>query len=187
MSTFPIVHLTLQKLKERQSEKNYLRVQVDHGEELNTVCTFNEPARDSDFKRLIKETNLIIPPDYMDFLKIHNGGVLYSLGEYGGGIELFSVEEIIENYEFYKDDLLESFYPIGIDNGEELLLIKSNNCDPLRRDKNYLFWSDVLDLEDPIDLNCNFEIWLDRLVMAQGNKYWYWNIYTAETYYKTHK
>ncbi|AJY76737.1 SMI1/KNR4 family protein [Paenibacillus beijingensis] len=188
MNTFPIVHLTLQKLKERQSEKNFLRVQVDQGNELNTICKFNEPAEESEFSLFTKETNLVLPPDYIDFLKLHNGGILYSLDDdLGGGIELFSIEEIIENYEDYRDDLLESFYPIGIENGEELLLINSAECDPLCRNKNYLYWSDVLDLEDPINLNSNFEIWLDRLVMAQGNKFWYWNIYTAETYYKTHK
>lgn len=40
-------------------------------------------------------------------------------------------------------------------------------------DLDYLFYLDSIDhFDEAVDLKANFEIWFDRLLSSNGNKYW---------------
>ncbi|MCG5252501.1 hypothetical protein MCW62_14415, partial [Brevibacillus agri] len=50
---------------------------------------------------------------------------------------------------------------------------------------SYLWYLDsCCPFEDALDLQMNFELWLDRLIIAQGCGYWHWPSSTGNTYYK---
>ncbi|MBB4823097.1 hypothetical protein HNO89_000315 [Sporosarcina luteola] len=178
---------TIQGLKKRAESNCEFIIQARAGNLIPVLCMFNHAANPKKIKSL-EASGLKIPPDFREFLLLHDGATLFSHLEYGGGITLLDIEGILNLYEEYQEYLPEGWYPIGFDN-EDLLLIDSKKVKTNSKAANYLYWSSLIDLahNDVIDLKGNFEIWLDRLFMAQGNKYWEWNIYSAETYYITHE
>lgn len=39
-------------------------------------------------------------------------------------------------------------------------------------------------IDPPEKLNLNFELWLELIILAQGNIFWDWKYYTAENSYR---
>lgn len=159
------IKMTLDALNKRLDEKNMLVVQNEEGFLGKLQFRFNPPATEEEIKKL----SFNIPSDYEDFLKICNGATLFDDPENGGGLQLLSVEEILEDYQYI--DYPPDWFPIGYGyDGCRLIIALA----PER--KGYLYWLDNGgSLDDPFGfLNLTFEKWFDYFIVAQGSKFWEW-------------
>ncbi|MBM7692479.1 hypothetical protein JOC77_001909 [Peribacillus deserti] len=176
-----IVKQTLNSLKKRLEEGgDIIPVQSEHGHVYKATCTFNPPASDEEITNFERQTGLLLPSDYKAFLKIANGCRLFDDIEYGGEIELFSLEQIIELNEHY--DQFEGCYVIAYIYQDNIVI---NSKVYSENQKNYLLWKGHIDqFKEALPLKMNFELWLDRFVTSQGAKFWWWSLHTAENYYE---
>lgn len=168
-------------MKKRLEENNHvIQIQNEEGHLFDAKCTFNPPASEEDIFNFERQTGFILPPDYKAFLKITNGCRLFDDIDYGGEIELYSLQQIIDLNEHY--DQYEGCYDIAYIY-QDNIVINSRLISQNR--ENYLFWKDHIDqFNEAIPLKMNFELWFDRFIISQGTKFWSWSIYTAEHYYR---
>lgn len=168
-----IIKQTLGALIKRLDEKDKtIQVQTENGYLYKAKCTFNLPASDSDIIHFEKQTGYSLPIDYKEFLKITNGCRLFDDVNFGGEIELYSLEKMIEIYQLGYDEY-EGCYSIANIYQDDIVinskLVSQNN-------RNYLFWKGNLDrFEDARSLKMNFELWFDRFIVCQGTKFWWWS------------
>lgn len=173
----PFVEKTLEGLKKRLVE-NKLTVQRREGFVEEMEFCFREPATEEEIQEFTRSTGVHLPEDYQAFLRLHNGAVLFKPW-YGGQFELYGLSKIIE---LKRSALfLENWYPIGYQDGGYLLL----NADKANKgDNDYLIWWESSIFENAQPLNLNFELWLDRFIIAQGTKFWYWPLNNVHRYYR---
>ncbi len=163
----------LSGLKKRLNNGKLL-IQSTDGYCYEAECAFNEPATIKKLEQLQNKTPFILPEDYRYFLSLHNGVTLFK-GVFEGQIELYRVEDIptyyktfYEAFYSYLEDDLKDSYPIGY--YTDLGMVMINNSRVKNGEKDYLWVTSL----DPIIFPYNFQTWLDRTVMAQGNHYWTW-------------
>lgn len=174
---------TLSGLKELLNNKEQMKSVVEEGEVYNVSCPFNPPIKTTEIEMFERENNIKLPEDYKAFLKLHNGARIYELIaeddiNIGGGLHLFSLDEVKEAQEL---ELMEGLgLPIGHLLGDCYLILDTEKLKS--GDPNYLNIMEFTDLSSP---NLNFEIFLDRYIISQGEAFWSWPIYTAENYYTT--
>ncbi|PLR90022.1 SMI1/KNR4 family protein [Bacillus sp. T33-2] len=180
-----LVHKTLQGLKKRLDTNNQLIISGRAGALSNAICKFNPPAMIdaiTDFENL---TNFMLPEDHKEFLLQHNGSTIFDIIidnniHAGGGLDIFSLEKIKQSLNDLS--LLPSNYlPIAHLLDGHYLVVDRKCLE--ENDPNYLSITNFL---ETTRLNLNFEIFLDRYIVAQGNIFWSWPIYTAKNYYRTH-
>ncbi|MEM1504800.1 SMI1/KNR4 family protein [Domibacillus sp. 8LH] len=176
-----IVKQTISALKKRlEQNDNVIDVQSERGHVYKAKCTFNHPASDEEIANFENKTGLILPPDYKAFLRITNGCQLFDDVEHGGEIELYSLEQILELNEYY--DELDGCYDIAYIHQDNIVI---NSKLYSENQKNYLLWKDHTEqFTEAQPLQMNFELWMDRFIMSQGEKFWWWSIHTAENYYR---
>ena len=128
--------------------------------------TLNPPATDSEIDKL----PFNIPADYKDFLKLHNGAKLFWSTEFGGGFELLSIEEILNDLKNL-DDCPKGWFPIAFgDEGSRLMIT------PYKKEK-YLFWMDTgTNYDDDHYIGLSFYEWLEYFIVSQGSIFWLWNV-----------
>lgn len=88
--------IAVQVLK-RRLENNRLDVQLEEGHVNQLIFSFNGPATATELERLPKET----PVAVRAWLGEHNGAKLFEDPEYGGAIELFSSDDILEHQQLW--------------------------------------------------------------------------------------
>lgn len=177
------VHNTLSGLKKLLDKNEQMKTISEEGEVGSVSCSFNAPIQTTEIELFERENNIKLPEDYKAFLTLHNGARIYELIaeddiNIGGGLEIFSLDEIKEYQEI--EYLSEHGIPIAhLLNDCYLILdtekLKSGN-------PNYLC---IMEFTELSSLNLNFEIFLDRYIISQGEVFWSWPIYTAENYYRT--
>ncbi|WP_242169346.1 SMI1/KNR4 family protein [Priestia koreensis] len=178
-----IVKQTISSLKKRLSENdNILQIQANSGYVYNATCTFNAPASDADIHNFEKETGYVLPSDYKEFLKLANGCRLFDDVNYGGEAIFYSLDMIRQAIDKNcNDEGFEAHYEIAYIYQDNIVI---NSKLVSQQKANYLFWKDHIDqLKDSEPLRMNFELWLDRFIMCQGEKFWWWPIHTASNYY----
>ncbi|MDM5250068.1 SMI1/KNR4 family protein [Lysinibacillus sp. G4S2] len=85
----------LSSLNRRLEKDKNITLQRENGEILSVTCYWNSPVTDQELKEFSLKTNLILPKDFHSFLKLCNGGKLFSDGvDY---FELFNLKEML-NY-----------------------------------------------------------------------------------------
>lgn len=158
---------TIKALKSRLDQNNMLLVQKEEGFLEKQQFLFNPPALENE----INELPFVLPDDYKEFLKLYNGITLYLSPEYGDCFKIFSISEILDDYQYI--DYPEGWFPIGYGYDGSRLIIA-----PVSGTKGYIYWlDDGSDLEDPNGhLGLTFEEWLDYFIVAQGCKFWEWLI-----------
>ncbi|MGO4696614.1 SMI1/KNR4 family protein [Paenibacillus sp. 2TAB26] len=147
---------------------NVLTIQTTGGETYQTICTFNPPASLNEIESMCELKNWSLPIDYKHFLLYSNGARLFDVVRTYGGIELFSIDEILQNHYDY---MLDTWIPIANHQGD-LLLIDSSRTDG----DNYLFWRDFGELIDQqtFSFKINFRTWFERIILCQGERFWLW-------------
>ncbi|EPE62035.1 hypothetical protein L479_01569 [Exiguobacterium sp. S17] len=158
--------VAVQALKQRLVN-NRLDVQLEEGYVNQLAFAFNHPGTDDELDRLPKETPLAVRA----LLKEHNGAKLFEDTEYGGGIELFSVDEIIASRERW--ECPPSFLPIGAGRDGEWIV-----CEYISETEDRMWIGEFLTFDEADArlnrLPFNFSRWLDYLIVAQGAAFWDW-------------
>lgn len=100
---------------------------------------------------------------------MHNGAKLFISSEFGNAFELYSIKEILEDYE--NIDYPPGWFPIGTGyDGGRLVIAPSDG------QKGYIYWLDSgADFDVPENfLKLTFEEWLDYFIVSQGSMFWEW-------------
>lgn len=160
--------------KAAENSRASLHVPCINGTEREVVFRFNPPGEEQEIMALQKNFGYWLPADYIDFLKTCNGCRLFEHPQYGSENLLYSVEEVLESkavmdahYEF-PEEYMNVAYILGD-------YIKLNLKDVAAGKEHYMY---VVGASSSIDcmksLHCNFETWLNRFIICQGEKYWDW-------------
>lgn len=152
----------------RWSDRNQGQIEIITRNGLEIALNkFRPAAPDEKIKYLTDFFSSAFPSDYIAFLQICNGASLFEDLEYGGVNFFYSVSEVIDFNEapdrkIVVADILDDRIIIDLDRwqsgtSEYLLLSES------KYSKEYtgFFYS-------------NFETFLERFVISQGEKFWYW-------------
>lgn len=142
--------------------------------------TFNDPTNLQDIAALKVQLPLTLPHAYEQFLLLHNGATLYYDGQYGQwGFQLYGTSDLLDLNERQKKrfdgDWPASYLAFARSFGDADALV-FDISKPVESGLDCV----VLD-GDSGELPCDwvpaapsFGDWLDRLVVAQGAKYWRW-------------
>lgn len=93
-----LAQLVLDGLKKRLDSNNQITVQKKGGKIYTAQFTFNPPATEELVIKFSRETHWHLPPDFKNFLLLHNGARLFENTKTGGGYELLSLYEIPDNH-----------------------------------------------------------------------------------------
>jgi hypothetical protein len=140
---------------------------------------FHPSATDEEIDALKMRLAFPLPQAYEHFLRYSNGAVLY-YGTYGQwGFQLYGTHELVEKNEarkhIYKEDWPATYLVFAESFGDSDVLLFNGTQ---KADGQWEYW--VLDGDSGYPpgqyrmLTKHFGNWLDRLVVAQGAKYWRW-------------
>lgn len=68
------IKITVEALKKRLDSKGLLEVQQEKGYVGKMKVTFNPPTTEKELQKL----PFTVPEDYEEFLRLHNGGLIFS-------------------------------------------------------------------------------------------------------------
>jgi hypothetical protein len=152
-----------------------------------TLCHFSPPASPEKIQALENRLGMPLPDDYRRFLTLHDGAQLFNQVcsfeptgeiELGGGLWIFSLAEI-DACDFKSP---EGWVPVA-SYSKIIVIIDCNRYH--NGTQNYLL---VKTEEEPFyeanKIHCNFDLWLERMILTGGEKFWEWSWYTADSYYK---
>ncbi|WP_025847579.1 SMI1/KNR4 family protein [Paenibacillus ehimensis] len=173
-----IIYLTLKSLKARLAKQPILWVQRELGYVKPCTCAFYKAATPDQIYSFVKETSFFLPTSYIDFLKMHDGAILFQdQSEYvNPPWYIFGLEEIMEYSE--QNELPPNLYAIA-KYDQIIIFIDSSRVKEGRED--YLFEGATIGHEYEA-INLNFELWFERLIVCQGAFFWYWNTYSLKDY-----
>ncbi|TVX93732.1 SMI1/KNR4 family protein [Paenibacillus agilis] len=162
------VEEVLKSLAELYSEGSR-KVSAENGNLIESELKLYPASSDS--VSLLTERYSPLPEDYLKFLSITNGCRLFEDVVYGGENDIFSAEEVLETNSHYNHP---SRIIVAYINGDHIF-IDLEDVKAGRTEYMYVYEGGV-DFDDASSLYCDFQTWLDRFVMAQGNKYWTWRV-----------
>lgn len=126
--------------------------------------TFREPALDTILSKFS-----FVPEEYQQFLRLQDGAYFFTF-EYGGSFQLYSIEEAISQYDFFKkNDVIPAgmdWFPIGMVTDMREL------CIDLTYPKKPLLLVGV----SVCSFSCTFDAWLDRMIQVNGAYFWQWAV-----------
>lgn len=169
---------SIEALKDRLTNNNTLFVQNENGFTGEMGFEWREPASDLEIENFEMQHNIILPTDFKNFLKISNGAILFKDIQYGQwGCKIYGLNEII--------DISNQVKSWGYELRPEWIVFATwlGDCDILVFDlnksgigtKNYIIDGEQGEpVENWINTRGTFEDWIDRLIVAQGAKYWRW-------------
>ncbi|MGE7270242.1 SMI1/KNR4 family protein [Brevibacillus panacihumi] len=164
------LELVLNTLKSRV-EQNQTIVQLLNGECAEVSFYWEEPASVKEIEEVNQKIGWSIPEEYKSFLLMHNGASLFIND--GGTMRLYPLNEIVDYYNESQENNYghpAHWYLIGVYHGvAEYLYIDSERVKQGRKD--YLIFESIGDFTR---LKCDFEEWLDRLIVCQGEQFWLW-------------
>ncbi|MBM7706496.1 hypothetical protein JOD03_001399 [Chryseomicrobium aureum] len=163
-----IIAKTIETLMKRLDSNGLLEVQQEDGYLDNVQMIFNSPSTEEELRRLPFD----LPRDYQEFLSLHNGGVIFSHPQYGGGFELFTIDQILEFRAIPGYDFPDNWFPIAYGYDSCCLVITDKLVD-----SGYLFVMETGDnFEEDHHIGLTFENWFEKIIVAQGSKFWEWNV-----------
>ena len=164
MNTEIYIDKIISSLKMKLDKDNRLYRNSYEGELILSEVNFRNPLAEENLDEI---KDIYLPKEYISFLKISNWAEFF-VDDYKGSqalLKLYSLEEIIEGKKFYTNNLKEeNLCPIGV------LL---DNCDlvidelALKNKESYLKLSD-----GSKTFQYEFQEWLDKFIIAQGNEFW---------------
>lgn len=158
--------ITLEALKKRLDSKGLLEVQQEEGYVGKMEAVFNPPATEAELRKL----PFIVPKDYEEFLRLHNGGLIFNHPEYGGGFELFTVDAILEHRVISGYEYPDNWFPIAYGYDGCYLIVTDKTIG-----NGYLYVMDTgCDFDEDRFIGMVFEDWLEKIIIAQGSKFWEW-------------
>ncbi|NPC93412.1 SMI1/KNR4 family protein [Bacillus sp. WMMC1349] len=157
-----LVKMTIACLKKTVSKYGTFPMLIQGGDVLeDPYFYFNDPATDKQIDDLEKALNVKLPKDYKVFLGLHNGI------EFIDGIEVLSIKDVLTYNEI--QDLPKGYILIGYHDAGHYII----DTNKYHKGLDYMYYKDGLDdMNEAEALGSSFEIWLDRILSANGNKYW---------------
>jgi hypothetical protein len=142
--------------------------------------TSNDPARPESLEVLKRQLPMLLPVNYERFLRQYDGALLYKDDEYGQwGFKLYGTMELISaNTDFkkrYKDNwpLAYLVFAESLGDADGLILDTAQPADK-GKDCRVIDGDSGEPLTEWVAAAPSFGKWLERLVVAQGAKYWRW-------------
>ncbi len=159
---------------------SYLEVIHEGGYIWKAHFTFGPSATMQDIEAIRQQLQLPLPPTYEQFLLHYDGALLYYDNVYGQwGFKLYGTKDLvtanIRRKQPYGSDWPSAYLIFAESLGDSDLLIL-DTAQPVNEGRDYR----VIDgnSSDPphrwTAAARSFGDWLDRLVVAQGAKYWRW-------------
>lgn len=131
------------------------------------INKFKPSASEDKIKELSNYFSTPLPPDYISFLRLCNGASLFEDPEYGGENFLFSAQDVIHYNEASNSKIVIANIL------DDRILIDLERCHS--EDQDYLLLCESLySVENTGSFYSNFETWLERFIISQGSKFWYW-------------
>jgi hypothetical protein len=168
---------TIDVLKTRL-EGDLLFVQNENGFTGKMGFEWNDPATDTEIEKFEIENNVVLPDGFKDFLRISNGALLFKDTQYSqwgckvlGLNDLISITEKVASWGYSLDSNWLVFATWLGDT--DILLFDMNKYET--GNKDYIIDGEQGEqVEDWENIRGDFSKWLDRLIVAQGAKYWRW-------------
>jgi hypothetical protein len=169
-----LINITLDALKKRLGSENFLTIQQSNGQLIDVNYIWNAPANKEELDNFTKVTGWKLPEGYKEFLNLHNGANLFLDDDCTASILLYPLTEIINYYNeynmYYAGAYPRNWYMIGMYQGYgEYIFIDSDKVNNGQED--YLVYVQVGNIGN---IPLNFETWLDRLIVCQGERFWLW-------------
>lgn len=161
------IQLTLKALNKRVDADGLLEVQQEDGGVEKVEMIFNPPATEEELQKL----PFIVPEDYKEFLRLHHGGLIFNDPKYGGGFELFTIDQILEFRAIPGYDFPDDWFPIAYGYDSCCLIITDKT---VGNGYLYVMETGVNFEEDDMYIGMTFEDWLEKFIVAQGSKFWEW-------------
>lgn len=176
-----LVEKTLEHLKNKLKKDNFFEIYEGEGRVSKVTCTFGPPVPPAKIKDFEKQTKIILPEDYKQFLQLHNGISLFDDVKCGGECKLYNIEYILETYLDTLKYSPKGWLFIGYHYGDEIVL----DCEKFNNgDKYCVLYRDACEPAGlAYDLKLSFELWLDRLVICQGLNFWNPPMFSIEDTY----
>ncbi|NIK21974.1 SMI1/KNR4 family protein [Paenibacillus lupini] len=176
-----ILLLTLTSLKERLIKTPIIKVQRELGYTFECSFVFYHACTEERINEFTEETAFKIPPDYREFLLIHDGAILFQdeSGRSNPSWKIFGIDDIIDYMNIHHTP--EHLYPIAT-YGQTVIFVNGDRVNEGRED--YLFDRSIYDSIDSEgeDIKLNFELFFERLIVSQGSHFWFWNEINATNY-----
>lgn len=169
----------LEALKSRLSQDNTLFIQNEGGHLSQAGFEWNKNATSLEIHRFEVSNQIVLPEEYKEFLKTTNGALMFKdihFGQWGCNIlglkDLLNVtrKKIEEGYRLNSNWIVFATW-LG-------------DCDILVFDlkkykagvRNYIIDGDQgYQTNEWVYIKGGFSQWIDRLIVAQGSKYWRWH------------
>ena len=142
------------------------------GEKREAIFTWNTPISTDELNELSTRYRLELPQEYIDFLKISNGGIVFNNDE-DGGYKILGLQEAI--------DYTRSMSRIGLEKQMLIFMTALFSPDMLVFDmqrtdsKRYILDGDVgYPVKDWNYLKGGFNTLLTRMYQSDGAMYWRW-------------
>lgn len=169
---------SIETLKERLTDNNTLFVQNEGGFTGEMGFEWREPATDLEIKDFETQHNIILPAEFKNFLKISNGAILFKDIQYGQwGCQIYGLDEIIgisNQVKSWGYELRPEWLVFATWLGDCDILVFDLNKSKIGKNDCIIDGEQGERVEDWINIKGNFEKWIDRLIVAQGAKYWRW-------------
>jgi len=169
----------LASLRSKLDTASSLEVIHEDGYISQAYFTFNPPAKAEEIDELKRSLRVPLPKAYEQFLLQYNGALLYYDKKYGQwGFQLYGTREILEGnkvcWEKFGDEWPHAYLVFAKSRGDTDRLILDTAHFVNERDCRVID-GDGDDSPPRWTVAArSFGDWLDRLVVAQGAKYWRW-------------
>ncbi|MGB8347219.1 MAG: SMI1/KNR4 family protein [Ktedonobacteraceae bacterium] len=170
----------LDALRSKLDATSHLEVIHEGGYCWSAFFRFQEPATKEELELVKMHMNISLPPAYEQFLMYCNGARLYQDEVYGQwGFHFYSTGELlsknIERKKPYGDRWSASYLIFAESLGDaDLLVLDTSQYTRDRKDCGVVDGDSGYGPAEWRTIARGFSDWLDRLVVAQGAKYWRW-------------
>lgn len=180
-----LLQVTLKSLKQRITSGQLVSFYRGLGYSRECKFSFYKAATNKEIEEFETETGTLLPESYKEFLLLHNGARLFEVinDELDQSNWFVFGHEEISDYRAM-EIMPDHMYPIA-KYDQTLICVNENRLKEGQED--YLFDRTIYtgaDVEGE-DIKLNFEIWFERLIIAQGEHFWFWNILNATNYKPT--
>lgn len=156
---------TLSSFKEWSDQGNGNIDILIHGGRVTVHNRFGSPATDQEIEQLSDFFSRPLPDELYQFLKTCNGASLFEDLSYGGESIIYSTADIMTLNESTSTkiivaNILDDRILIDLDHTDKYMLL----CESLNP------------IEESRRFSCDFETWLERFILSQGSKFWYWSL-----------
>lgn len=168
----------IKAVQSKLDSSSHLEVLSERGRRWKAYFSFSSPASEESLTPVLTKWRL--PPTYQQFLLYSNGALLYNDDVYGQwGFQLYGVDELLPKNDLwrglYSDGWSPSYLVFAESLGDsDLLLLDTERFSNIDEECYVTDGDTGYPVRTWRTIAPSFGVWLGRLVVAQGAKYWRW-------------